>query len=130
LADLPRTNAQQVTAAVSIVGTTETLVVNSQSLPVPLISQFALIFAFFQLTVGAGQTTVTPRIRRGVGITGTLVGVASALTAIAANLMGGDVMAVDTLTSQDSAQYSLTLQQAGGAGSGSVPFATILVLLL
>ncbi len=130
MSDLPRTSANQITANVTVNTTVETLIVSTVSIPVPLVSGFAFIWAFAQLTQGAGGTTCTPRIRRGNSTTGTLVGTANAVTTIAGNTVTLEVAGLDSYSAQDAAQYSLTLQQGAGSANGTCVGAAIIVFII
>jgi hypothetical protein len=90
----------------------------------------AIVRGWLNLTLGTGVTGITTRIRRGNGITGAvvLVGGATALPA----LINTDftTIAVETLQNVEYADYSLTVQQIGGSGSGNILIGTIEVELI
>lgn len=79
------------------------------------------------MTTGAATTTVTPRIRRGTGITGDLIGEGTAVT-IGAAAGGNEVFtveAVDTLDEPAGVSYVVTVQQAAATGNGTILTASL-----
>lgn len=74
-----------------------------------------------QLTTGTNTTAVTPRIRRGTTITGTLIGEANPVTigAAAGSTEDFEIDVSDLGADVASATYVLTLQQAGATANGS-----------
>ncbi|MGH9669409.1 MAG: hypothetical protein ACRD3A_04780 [Terriglobales bacterium] len=117
---------------VTLVTTTEGVVITADMIAPPYDSVQAVILAWGQLTTGAGVTTVTPRIRRGNTITGALVGEANAeaLKVAAGSTEPFFIMVAEDLVRLSSIQYSFTLQQTGGAANGTVLQASIVVWLL
>lgn len=118
------------TANVTLTTTTETIIITSDVITPPYDGSDVTIWAWAQLTTGAGTTTVTPRIRRGPAITDPLVGEANAVTigAAAGSTEVFMIMAVDALIGSGGWQYSLTLQQAAATGDGTALQAAILTL--
>lgn len=77
-------------------------------------------------TTGASTTAVVARIRRGVLVTGALVGGAFSLTIGAAALAQASAQVQDMQAADVAGQqYVLTLQQTGGAANGSALFASL-----
>jgi|GEM_PF-5821116 len=116
---------------VTLVTTTETVILSAPRIPVVRGTMTALILALAQLTTGTGTTAVTPRIRRGTAITDPLVGEANAVTVGAAagsteQFLG---FASEELTNVASVEYSFTLTQTGATGNGTALMGAILVLL-
>lgn len=73
------------------------------------------------ITAGAGTTAVVVRCRRGNGITGTVVGVAETDTLAATNSGNIPFDFTDNAAPGNSfAGYSITVQQTGGTGAGTV----------
>lgn len=74
-----------------------------------------------QLTTGTNTTAVTPRIRRGTTITGTLVDEANPVTvgAAAGSTEDFEIDVVDEGADLAGASYVLTLQQTGASANGS-----------
>lgn len=108
------------TADTTLVTTAETVVARvdgvstGRALPVS-------IRAWAQLTTGTATTAVTPRIRRGTTITGTLIDEGNPVTIGAA--AGGteefDIDAIDDNADLAGASYVLTLQQTAATGNGT-----------
>lgn len=106
---------------VTLTTTSETVIISSGLLIMPFQTARALIKAWVQLTTGAATTTVTPKIRRGTTVTGTLVGEANAITigAAAGSNEQFFIMASEARFGEESVQYSLTLEQASATGDGT-----------
>lgn len=117
---------------VTITTTTETVIISSGGIILPFQTALILIKAWAQLTTGAATTTVTPRIRRGTAVGGTLVGEANAITigAAAGSNEQFFIMAMEGRSGEQSVEYSLTLQQASATGNGTVLQAGIEVEVL
>ena len=117
---------------VTLVTTAETEGINSPEVVAPRQTVRVLILAWGQLTTGTGTTAVTPRIRRGTGTAGTLVGEANAETAKAAagSTEPFFLLASEARADVDRVQYTLTLQQTAATGNGTLLQAAILVLIL
>lgn len=80
------------------------------------------------ITAGAGTTAVVVRVRQGANTTsGTLVGVATTHTLAAAAVGNIPFEVLDTANQFGAIQYTLTVQQTGGTGAGTVNQATIKV---
>ncbi len=107
---------------VTLVTTGETVIISSGPLKMPFQTARAIIKAWAQLTTGAATTTVTPRIRRGTAVGGTLVGEANAedVKAAAGSTEPFFIMASEARAGEESVEYSLTLQQAAATGNGTV----------
>lgn len=120
------------TTNVTVTTTTEAVAVSSGTVKMPSDSGTILVIAWGQLTTGAGTTAVTPRIRRGTTTSGTLVGEALAEEVKAA--AGSDepffIAISEDRSIVESVEYSLTLEQAGATGNGTILQAAILVLVL
>lgn len=119
-------------ADVSLVTTTETVIISAARIAVPRRSVTALILAIAQLTTGAATTGVTPRIRRGALATDPLVGEGNVVTvgAAAGSTEQFYGFASEELVGAADVLYSLTLAQAAATGNGTALQAAILVLLL
>jgi len=86
-----------------------------------------LISASVNFTPGTAQTTTTLRIRQGNGTGGALVGIAHAVTTVAAAPIELAIEEVDTSAfglAQQAAQYTLTAQ-TNAAGPGTANAAVI-----
>lgn len=107
-------------ADVVLTTTNEIAVITSPPIVLPGENSLISIRAFAQVTIGVAGTLLTPRIRRGAGIAGALVGEATGLTVAAANILGIDHFVSEQRTGPDQVVYSFTLQQAGATGNGTV----------
>ena len=133
MAELREVATGHVTADTAIVTTGETLVVTSDEILVPQHTVSVWVQTFVQLTTGAGTTSVTPRVRRGATTGGVTVddAVAIAIAAVAGSNEQFVVYARDEdLAGRDTVQYSLTVQQVGATGNGTILQAGIIVMLL
>ncbi len=105
-------------------GATETALssTSTPTQPVRAASTRALILGWCQQAPAGGQTSWTPRVRRGGGTTGALVGGANAegTEGGGTNSMPVFIMVVDPLVVQDATQYTVTGQQAGAAGGAPI----------
>lgn len=117
---------------VTLTTTSETLILASGPVKVPAQTCLVHVRAWAQLTTGAATTTVTPRIRRNVGVAGAVVGEANAetLKAAAAGTEPFVVEATEGRSNEDTVEYSLTLAQASATGNGTVLQAAIEVEVL
>jgi len=109
------------TTDVVITTTTEKDVVYSGPVTVPRQTANVCIMAWAQVTTAASTTTITPRIRRGTGIAGTLVGEANPENVKAA---AGSTEFVYELACEDRADvatvdYSFTVQTAAAGANGA-----------
>lgn len=120
------------TTDVTLTTTTENVAISSGPALVPTPDAIVCIFGWAQLTTGAATTTVTPAIRRGTAITGTLVGEATAITvgAAAGSNEQFTAMACEARSNVATVEYSFTLDQASATGNGTVLQAGILVFVL
>jgi hypothetical protein len=132
MAEVQEASVNFSTTDVTLVTTTETLIIVAPRIAVPRQTVTALILAIAQLGTGTATTTVTPRIRRGPALTDPLVGEANPITIGAA---AGGVeqffgFASEELVRLADVQYSFSLAQAAATGNGTAIAAAILVLLL
>lgn len=116
--------AQQIKGAVSsdtaLVTTAETVVATVSGISTPRAVNVQLR-GWAQLTTGTNTTAVTPRIRRGTTITGTLIGEANPITlgAAAGSTEDFEVDVTDLGADVANATYVLTLQQTAASANGS-----------
>ena len=117
---------------VTLVTTTEGVVISSGPVKVPRQTCLVHIRAWAQLQTGAGATAMVPRIRRGTGITGAVVGEAhdETLKAAAAGYEPFTMEAAEGRVNQDTVEYSFTLQQVSATGDATVFQAAIEVEIL
>jgi hypothetical protein len=110
-----RTTGVSVAAAEVVLAVTPVSNWNSQ--------QGNLISASVNFTPGTGQTTTTLRIRQGNGTGGALVGIAHAVTTVAAAPIELAIDEIDTSAfglAQQAGQYTLTAQtNAAGPGTAN-----------
>lgn len=119
------------TTDVTITTTTEKDLVNSGPATTTRQTSNVCVIAWAQVTTGTNTTALTPRIRRGTGIAGTLVGEANAEQVKAA---AGSTEALFAFTCEDRADvatvdYSLTVQQTAASANGSALQGGILVFV-
>ncbi len=117
----PSVNVAQNFGNVNTQNTLETLIYTTPGLNISLDFATILLFWWMLYNPGASTTAATVRIRRGAGITGTLVDLGLTVPAVVAgtkiNLSG---CYVDTPGAVAAQQYSLTIQQTAGTGAGAV----------
>jgi hypothetical protein len=110
----------EVTADTPLVTTAETVVATLSGVVTPRAVN-VVIKGWAQLVTGTATTAVTPRIRRGVDATGTLINEGNPITIGAAP--GGtedfEMDALDVGADLSGASYVLTLQQTAATGNGS-----------
>ena len=132
MADIYEKEVVYQSADVNIPTTTETVVVSSGPVRAPVPTFRAHVQAWFQIATGAGTTGFTPRIRRGTATSGTLVGQAISMIIVAA--AGSQEMqfidVVEERAGEASVEYSLTVEQGGATGNGTVLQAAISVEIL
>lgn len=129
MSDIREAGYGRATADTTIVTTTEVVTVTSEPVKVPRATMRALIVAYINVDSGAGTTAVTPRIRSGSAITGTVRSEEIAQETTAAEAHEWVVTAEEILGNVDEVVYSATVQQTGASGNGTVNNATILVFL-
>jgi len=130
--EVEEVGAATATTDVTITTTTEAVAVSSGAVPFPRASGQVLVSGWAQVTTGAGTTALTPRIRRGTAITGTLVGEANAeqVKAAAGSTEPVFAMAREDRANEGTVEYSLTVQQTGATGNGTILQSGITVLVL
>lgn len=132
MANIREAAALSTTVATPVVTTTETVAIASPSFEPPSDAFQAVIIAWAQLTTGTNTTAVTPRVRRGNAITGTLLGAANAeqVKAAAGSTEAFFMLTSEDRTSCDFIQYCFTLQQTAASANGSILQASILVMVI
>lgn len=113
---------------VTLTTTTETVAVSSGNAPMPNQISLVIVLASLAWTAGTGTTSMQLRIRRGASATSPQIGQTYTHEAVAGASNSATIFAVDEQDNAFTAQYSLTAQQVGATGNGSVTSATILVL--
>lgn len=91
--------------------------------------QIVQLSGMVDLLVGTGTTQLTCRIRRGNGITGTIVGTGEAQTVTAGSTVQTGCEATDTPGLEAGQQYSLTVQQTAATGNATVNAASLEAIL-
>lgn len=109
------------TADVNVPTTTETVVATLSGVTLPRSGMVVQLSGWVELTAGTATTAVTPRIRRGVDATGTLVGEANPLAGgvVAGSATPWDVAGNDTPGDLANGTYVLTVQQTAATGAGT-----------
>ena len=122
MSQLLQCGAKSIAADVTLVTTTETIVLTSDAMPLPFITGKALIEAILSIIPGADVTGVNIRIRRGTLVTSPVVGPvwthggglgAGAQTTFLAGV-------TDFLENVALAQYVVTAQQVAATANGAV----------
>lgn len=72
------------------------------------------------LTVGTGATLATVRVRKGIDITGTLIGVAQSTTVTAGAAVSLPICELDPTLVQVGVTYVVTVQQTAASANGTV----------
>lgn len=119
-------------AALSLVTTTETVVVTTPRVKIPVVTCRAVIRAWFQFTSGAGTTGITVGIRRGPLVTDPVVGERNTLTisTAAASSEEHGICVSEELQNQEGVEYSLTVAQFAATGNGTILQAAVEVEIL
>jgi len=116
-----QSDAQMLTAAVTLVTTAETTIISTNFLPIPLELAKFLVSGSVLMTSGTGVTGVQIRVRRNINGENVVLGGAVATIPLAASTTGNfGFDFTDSVPDGRSCQYSLTVQQVGATGNGSV----------
>lgn len=112
--------SNHVTAETPLVTTAETVVATLSGVNTPR-KTTVTIKGWAQLTTGTATTAVTPRIRRGTTITGTLIDEGNPVTvgAAAGSTEDFEITAQDENVDLAGGSYVLTLQQTAASANGS-----------
>lgn len=113
-------DSQTIAAAQAIVTTTE-LDAGTVSLGGRVVGagEGLVISGEINVLAGTAATDMTVRVRKGEGITGTLVGVAQVTSIIATDTLSIPFSAIDSAPA-DNASYSVTVQQTAATANGAV----------
>lgn len=106
------------TSSVTITTTTETVLATLPGINT-YIGGAVRVECITSITAGTGTTAITVRLRRGTGITGTLVGNANAITVTAGNTVDIIQAGEDTPGEAASLQYVCTAQQTAASANGT-----------
>lgn len=104
---------------VTLTTTAETVVATSNGVSTVSDQDQVAITGWAQLTLGTGTTSVTPRIRRGTSVSGTLVGTGNPINGTAGQTIVESFLTEDTPGLVAGQQYVFTLQQTGATANGS-----------
>ena len=132
MADIQEVSHNFSTTNVTITTTTERVIIAAPAIAVVRPTVFAMIMAWGQLLIGTDCTHVIPRIRRGTGITDTLIGEATSeeIKTAVADREPFFIMVGEELSNAASVEYLFSLQQTAASANGTVDQAAILVLLM
>lgn len=104
---------------VTLVTTAETVVATLTGISTRNASEQIVFRSRAEVTWGTGATSATLRIRRGTGITGTVVASVPNLSVTAGAISGEDPVGTDTPGEVANQSYVLTVQQAAATANGS-----------
>lgn len=128
MAQLKELEAAVVTANTTLVTTAETVAATCDRVKASKQDLRVALFAFALVTLGAGATAATARVRRGTTASGTLLDEGNAVQGTAGNTILVAVLVDDELSGVVGADYVLTIEQTGATGNGTVVQAGILAL--
>lgn len=114
-----------VLTATALVTTAETVIATSLPISTRSASEQLTVTGWADILAGTGATGVVLRVRRGTGITGTLVSNATTQTLAAGNTLDFDLVVTDTPGEVAGQVYVLTAQQVAATANGSVTAASI-----
>lgn len=124
---VPRLIACATVAAKATTGGTEIVAVSSVPISSPGPGALVNISGVVNITTnGTAATSVTVKVRRGTGITGTQIGTSVTVTSAASTSYCIPFEVQDAPGEVDSVQYSVTtIEVGGGANAGSIVYAII-----
>lgn len=109
--------------------TTETVVMTMPGVSTNGPGDQAFVSGSMAVTAGAAATGITVRVRRGTGITGTVIGTAEIDSVTAATTEPFPFDAFDTPGDVANQQYVVTAQQVAATGNGTVIYGAAQVSL-
>lgn len=112
-------SAQQLTDT-TVTTTTETVALTMPAISTPGAGSQVTMEGELNMTAGTAATAVTVRVRRGTGITGTVVGESNPVTVAAGNTVPLPWQVVDTPGEVAGQAYVVTVQQTAATGNGTV----------
>lgn len=113
-------DAQDLAAAVAIVTTAETTGPQTNPLPLPYQNGKFRIAASLLLTLAAGVTSVTIRVRRNPAAENLVVNTPVAIAVTASTNVSLQVMCVDQVPDGRSCSYAVTVVCAGAGANGTI----------
>lgn len=126
----PRQTSTSSTTDVALSTTTETAVLTLSGVSLDGPSQSVLVFGYAAVTTGAGTTSLTFRVRRGTGVTGTVVGEPATVKAGASESVSGAISVIDSPGEVAGQAYTLTVQQVAATANGTVTEAAVQAVIL
>lgn len=114
----------------SVPTTTETTVVLGNFLNPPFGNAKAVVFGNLSLTVGAGATGATVRLRRNPAAENLNIGQTGAITVTAGNTVDLSIQAADVIPDGRAVQYALTITQPGATGNGTLNLGNVTTILI
>ena len=117
-----RVFSAQIAGAVTVVTTAETVALTLPAVSTNGAQDQVFISGSLAMLLGTAATTATIRVRRGTGITGTVVGLAEIDTAVPAETDPFPFDALDVPGEVAALAYVVTVQQASATANGSVTF--------
>lgn len=117
---MARQYENQLSGTVPIVTTTETVALVTPPVSTTFGSDAIEIEGMVNLTAGTGTTAAVLRIRRGNGITGTVVRAADTDTIAAGSSESFLVQGLDTPGDVAGQVYSITVQQTAASANGTI----------
>jgi hypothetical protein len=118
---------KQVATGVALVTVTNTelLLAYSNRMEANLATMRAIIKGWFQIVLSAATTGMITRIRRGNGITGTVVAGGNTQTVTASTTIDADIWFSESLVNVEFADYSLTVQTVAAGANSTINIAQI-----
>ena len=111
-------------ANITIPTTTETNGPTTNSLPIPYGNGKVRVTGIAQIGTGTGVTAVQVRIRRNINGENVVVGFVNNVAAAASSQIAVPVEFTDQLNDGRSVQYTLSVQQVGATGNGTISAGT------
>lgn len=116
---IPVVKSAHTESAVTITTTTETVLLTLAGVSTRDASELVQLIAHAAVTLGTGTTSYVVRLRRGVDITGTLIGNADTYQGTAGNTVLVAIQRVDAPGAVAGQSYVVTLQQTAATANGS-----------
>lgn len=132
MADIQEVGFNYTQDNVAIVGTTETAIITTPRTSLVRQTMTAFVLGWVQMITGTNTTTVSPRLRRGATIAGTLIsennaeGIKVAVGVVETFL----AMAIEELSNIAEVRYTLSAAQAGATANGATRQQALIVLLM
>ena len=130
MSSIQELQVNHVTADVTLTDGVESVAVSSGGVILPYQTAKIVIVAWAQVSLAASTTGLTPRIRRGTGITGTTVGDATIVLVTASTIVEINIMVSEDRANEGSVEYSLTLLDTAGGDDGTILQSSIMVYIL